>query len=559
MQVIFQWLRETFVQPSSTQTIVAICLVCAVGLLLGKIRFGKVALGVTFVFFTGILLAHLGLKAEHELLLFAQSLGLVLFVYALGLEVGPSFFPSLKNQGVGYNLYGVLLMAVTYVFILLFHYAFDVSMPNMLGIMSGAVTNTPVLAAVQSTLQTAHPEATREIADVALAGAVTYPLGIVGVILAFVVLDWFRPKDAKQERGEFREAFVAEFEVITPGLNGISVREVVKRTDRHFIISRIWREGRLIVPNSQSELQVGDHLLILSREEDVDVLTDLFGKREEAKDWNRPDINWDGIDPNLVSKRLIITNPKLNGAKLGSLKLRNRYGINITRIDRAGIELLPNPDLYLQHGDRLTVVGEAGALSQVGKLMGDSIQMLDKPKLVSFFFGLLLGCALGTIPVFIPGMSIPIRLGLAGGPIIVGILMGAFGPRFRLATYMTNSATQLIKQLGIAIFFAALGLSSGEHFVETLVEGGGFLWVGLGFFITVVPTVLVGIFALKVRGKSYDEVAGFLSGTMANPMALDFAAEQTDSRTPSVAYATVYPVAMFVRIITAQILLLFFL
>lgn len=559
MDTMKQWLLETFIEPSGTQTIVVLTLVCAVGLLLAKMRFGKVTLGVTFVFFTGILLAHLGMPTDYEILTFAQNFGLVIFVYALGLEVGPSFFPSLRNQGVIYNLYGVLLMAVTYVFIILFHYLFDVSMANLLGIMSGAVTNTPVLAAVQSTLQSAYPDATREVADVALAGAVTYPLGIVGVILAFVVLDWLHPKEQEQEQEEAREAFVTEFEVINPELSGLSVRGLVSRINLHFIISRIWRDGHLIVPTSQSQVQQGDHLLILSKQEDVDTLTQYFGKREEGKDWNRPDINWDAIDDNLVSKRLIITNPDLNGAKLGSLKLRNKYGINITRIDRAGIELLPNPELYLQHGDRLTVLGEAGALSQVSKLMGDSIQMLDKPKLVSFFFGLLLGCALGTLPVFIPGMSIPIRLGLAGGPIIIGILMGAFGPRLRLATYMTNSATQLIKQLGIAIFFAALGLSSGEHFVETLIDGGGLLWVALGFFITVVPTVLVGLFALKLRGKGYAETAGFLSGTMANPMALDFAEEQTGSRASSVAYATVYPVAMFVRIITAQILLLFYL
>lgn len=559
MDNILVWFNEIFLVPSAIQTLVVLALVSALGLLLGKIHIGKISLGVTFVFFVGIMAAHFGIVTDAALTSFAQSLGLVLFVYALGVEVGPSFFPSLRSRGILYNIYGVLLITITYILILGIHYITGISMPNMLGIMSGAVTNTPVLAAVQSTLQSTYPDATAMINSAAMATAVTYPLGIVGVILALIVLGALSPQKAMATKEEFRATYIAEYEVLTPNLCGHTVRSLVAMTSKHFIISRIWRDSNLILPTSDTQICKGDHILLLCHEEDQEELANFFGRRDDRQDWNRPDINWDAIDASLNSKRVIITNPKINGVKLGALKLRNKYSINITRVDRAGIELLPSPDLYLQTGDRLTIVGESGALSQVSKFLGNSIQMLDKPNLVSFFFGLFIGCILGAIPLYIPGMSIPVRLGLAGGPIIVGILMGAFGPRLHLATYMTNSATQLIKQLGIIVYLAGLGLSSGAGFVDTILSGSGLLWLGVGFIITVLPTLLVGFMCIKLLGNTFAETSGMLCGTMANPFALDYAVEVTKSRTSSVAYATVYPVAMFIRIISAQILLLFFL
>ncbi len=558
MNDVWLWLQEMLVEPSSTQTIIIISLVSGIGLLLGRLQVAKISLGVTFVFFVGILAAHLGVRTDAQLTAFLQSFGLVLFVYALGVEVGPSFFPSLRSRGIVYNLQGLMMIGLTYVLLLAIYYTTDISMPNLLGIMSGAVTNTPVLAAVQSTLQTTMPDAPELSAQAAMATAVTYPLGIVGVILGLAVLYRMRPSKGSGEREEFRAAYVAEFEVLSERLSGHTVREIVAMTSKHFIISRIWRSHELMLPTSSSVLHKHDHLLVLCHEEDLPELEEFFGKRDDSQDWNRPDINWDQLDARLSSQRIIITNPKLNGVKLGALKLRNRYSINITRIDRVGVELLASPDLYLQTGDRLTIVGEAGAISQVEKLLGNSIAMLEKPRLISFFIGLCLGCLLGAVPLFIPGMSIPIRLGLAGGPIIVGILMGAYGPRLRISTYMTNSATQLIKQLGIVVFLAGLGLTNGAGFVDTLLQGDGLLWVGVGFVVTVVPTLLMGFICMQFLGKGFAETAGMLCGTMANPFALDYATEITDSRTSSVAYATVYPVAMFVRIITAQILLLFF-
>lgn len=559
MNSVISWLQEMFLIPSGTQTIIILSIVSGIGLLLGRMRIASISLGVTFVFFVGILFAHFGVQTVESMTSFIQSFGLALFVYALGVEVGPSFFPSLKSKGIGYNLQGIFLLVITYIMVIAIHYSLGISMGNILGVMSGAATNTPVLAAVQSTLQSLHPTEPKLGADAAMATAVTYPFGVVGVILSLALLFRIAPTTSKTEKSEFRAAYIAEFEILTEGLCGHTVKDIVQKTKKHFIISRIWRKDELLLPSSTTQLYKHDHILVLCHQEDAEELEAFFGKRDDQQDWNRPDINWDAIDARLNSKRIIITNPKLNGVKLGTLKLRNKYSLNITRIDRAGVELLASPDLYLQTGDRLVVVGEAGAVSQVEKLMGNSIQTLDKPRLVSFFLGLALGCLLGSIPLFIPGMSIPLKLGLAGGPIVMGILMGAFGARLKVSTFMTNSATQLIKQIGLVLYLAGLGLSTGGHFADTLLNGDGLLWLGLGALITVGPILISGGINIFILKKGYGETAGMLCGSVANPFALDYAVDITESRNCSVAYATVYPVIMFLRIISAQILLILFL
>ena len=559
MNSVISWLQEMFLIPSGTQTIIILSIVSGIGLLLGRMRIASISLGVTFVFFVGILFAHFGVQTVESMTSFIQSFGLALFVYALGVEVGPSFFPSLKSKGIGYNLQGIFLLVITYIMVIAIHYSLGISMGNILGVMSGAATNTPVLAAVQSTLQSLHPTEPKLGADAAMATAVTYPFGVVGVILSLALLFRIAPTTSKTEKSEFRAAYIAEFEILTEGLCGHTVKDIVQKTKKHFIISRIWRKDELLLPSSTTQLYKHDHILVLCHQEDAEELEASFGKRDDQQDWNRPDINWDAIDARLNSKRIIITNPKLNGVKLGTLKLRNKYSLNITRIDRAGVELLASPDLYLQTGDRLVVVGEAGAVSQVEKLMGNSIQTLDKPRLVSFFLGLALGCLLGSIPLFIPGMSIPLKLGLAGGPIVMGILMGAFGARLKVSTFMTNSATQLIKQIGLVLYLAGLGLSTGGHFADTLLNGDGLLWLGLGALITVGPILISGAINIFILKKGYAETAGMLCGSVANPFALDYAVDITESRNCSVAYATVYPVIMFLRIISAQILLILFL
>ena len=558
MNSVISWLQEMFLIPSGTQTIIILSIVSGIGLLLGRMRIASISLGVTFVFFVGILFAHFGVQTVESMTSFIQSFGLALFVYALGVEVGPSFFPSLKSKGIGYNLQGIFLLVITYIMVIAIHYSLGISMGNILGVMSGAATNTPVLAAVQSTLQSLHPTEPKLGADAAMATAVTYPFGVVGVILSLALLFRIAPTTSKTEKREFRAAYIAEFEILTEGLCGHTVKDIVQKTKKHFIISRIWRKDELLLPSSTTQLYKHDHILVLCHQEDAEELEAFFGKRDDQQDWNRPDINWDAIDARLNSKRIIITNPKLNGVKLGTLKLRNKYSLNITRIDRAGVELLASPDLYLQTGDRLVVVGEAGAVSQVEKLMGNSIQTLDKPRLVSFFLGLALGCLLGSIPLFIPGMSIPLKLGLAGGPIVMGILMGAFGARLKVSTFMTNSATQLIKQIGLVLYLAGLGLSTGGHFADTLLNGDGLLWLGLGALITVGPILISGAINIFILKKGYAETAGMLCGSVANPFALDYAVDITESRNCSVAYATVYPVIMFLRIISAQILLILF-
>ena len=559
MNSVISWLQEMFLIPSGTQTIIILSIVSGIGLLLGRMRIASISLGVTFVFFVGILFAHFGVQTVESMTSFIQSFGLALFVYALGVEVGPSFFPSLKSKGIGYNLQGIFLLVITYIMVIAIHYSLGISMGNILGVMSGAATNTPVLAAVQSTLQSLHPTEPKLGADAAMATAVTYPFGVVGVILSLALLFRIAPTTSKTEKSEFRAAYIAEFEILTEGLCGHTVKDIVQKTKKHFIISRIWRKDELLLPSSTTQLYKHDHILVLCHQEDAEELEAFFGKRDDQQDWNRPDINWDAIDARLNSKRIIITNPKLNGVKLGTLKLRNKYSLNITRIDRAGVELLASPDLYLQTGDRLVVVGEAGAVSQVEKLMGNSIQTLDKPRLVSFFLGLALGCLLGSIPLFSPGMSIPLKLGLAGGPIVMGILMGAFGARLKVSTFMTNSATQLIKQIGLVLYLSGLGLSTGGHFADTLLNGDGLLWLGLGALITVGPILISGGINIFILKKGYAETAGMLCGSVANPFALDYAVDITESRNCSVAYATVYPVIMFLRIISAQILLILFL
>ncbi len=562
MEQLTHWLSEQFVLPSITQTIIVLSLVCVLGLWLGKFKFGNITLGVTFVFFVGILASHFGLRCDASMLSFAQSLGLVIFVYALGLEVGPSFFPSLKHGGVLYNVISVVMVIITLILCYLIYLVLGIPMPHILGVMSGAVTNTPVLAAIQDTMTQMGVGDAKMLADMALACAVSYPLGVVGVILALAVMGMMAKKmktqHHKSQGGEHNHTFIAEYEVTNPAMNGVDIKQLVNMANRNFVISRIWHGDETILPRYNSVISQGDRLLVIGSEDDVPLLSALFGHQVQEHDWNKPGINWDSLGGNLVSRRIIVTKSKYNGVKLGALRLRNEYGINITRIDRAGVQLLANPSLYLQLGDRITVVGENQAISKVSDLMGDQIELLDKPKLTSFFGGMLLGCLIGMIPFYIPSMSMPIKLGLAGGPIIVGILMGAFGPRLHLTTYITNSATQLVKQLGIVLYMAGLGLASGANFFETILHGSGLLWVAVGFVITMVPTLIVGFMALKMMKLDLGSVAGLICGSMANPFALEYADTLVKGDEPSVVYATVYPLGMFVRIITAQILLLFF-
>ena len=553
------WLQEAFLEPTMVQAVIIISLVSALGLYLGRIKIFGISLGITFVFFAGIFAGHLGIVVNKDMLYFAQSFGLILFVYALGLQVGPGFFSSLKKGGVAMNMMGLGVILLGLIMTVSLHWVTGVSLSNMVGLLCGAVTNTPALGAAQQALLQIDPANTKGVTDMALACAVAYPLGVVGVILAIIILRALfadkKQKDLKEQRDT--TTYVAEFHVSNPAIYEKSIKDVMKLTDKHFVISRVWRNGKVSIPTSDTLLHEHDHLLIISVKSDVENIKVLFGEQENV-DWNKADIDWNAIDSQLISRRIAVTRNRVNGVKLGSLRLRNLYGINITRVNRAGIDLLASPDLRLQIGDRLTIVGEANSVNTVGKILGDEIKRLKNPNLLAVFIGISLGMLLGALPITLPGMSTPVKLGIAGGPIIVGILMGAFGPRFHLTTYTTMSANLMLRQLGIIIYLAGLGIDSGAHFFETVFRAEGLLWVGLGFLLTIVPVLIIGFVASQFFKLDYAHNVGMLCGSMANPMALSYANTTVDGDEPSVSYATVYPLSMFIRVISAQLVLMLF-
>lgn len=553
------WLQEAFLEPTMVQAVIIISLVSALGLYLGRIKIFGISLGITFVFFAGILAGHLGIVVNKDMLYFAQSFGLILFVYALGLQVGPGFFSSLKKGGVAMNMMGLGVILLGLIMTVSLHWVTGVSLSNMVGLLCGAVTNTPALGAAQQALLQIDPANTKGVTDMALACAVAYPLGVVGVILAIIILRALfadkKQKDLKEQRDT--TTYVAEFHVSNPAIYEKSIKDVMKLTDKHFVISRVWRNGKVSIPTSDTLLHEHDHLLIISVKSDVENIKVLFGEQENV-DWNKADIDWNAIDSQLISRRIAVTRNRVNGVKLGSLRLRNLYGINITRVNRAGIDLLASPDLRLQIGDRLTIVGEANSVNTVGKILGDEIKRLNNPNLLAVFIGISLGMLLGALPITLLGMSTPVKLGIAGGPIIVGILMGAFGPRFHLTTYTTMSANLMLRQLGIIIYLAGLGIDSGVHFFETVFRAEGLLWIGLGFLLTIVPVLIVGFIASQFFKLDYAHNVGMLCGSMANPMALSYANTTVDGDEPSVSYATVYPLSMFIRVISAQLVLMLF-
>ena len=552
------WLLETLAEPSMIQAVAVISIVAAVGVYLGRLKIFGISLGITFVFFAGIMAGHLGITVNKDMLNFAQNFGLIVFVYTLGLQVGPGFFSSLKKGGVEMNTMGLGVIALGLILTLVFHWITGISVPVMVGLLSGAVTNTPALGAAQQALLQMDPENTRNVTDMALACAVAYPLGVVGVILAIIILrSLFAKKTQDTHKEQDTTTNVAEFQVLNPSIYNKSIQQVMKLTEKHFVISRLWRNGKVTIPTSETILKEKDHLLIISVKADVESIKVLFGE-QETTDWNKEDIDWNAIDSQLISRRIVVTRNRVNGVKLGSLRLRNLYGINITRVNRAGIDLVASRDLRLQIGDKLTIVGEANSVNNVGKILGDELKRLDNPNLLAIFVGLTLGVLIGAIPIAIPGMSTPIKLGIAGGPIIVGILMGAFGPRFHLTTYTTQSANLMMRQFGIVIYLAGLGIDSGSHFFETVFRAEGLLWIGLGFLLTIVPVLIVGFIASQFFKLDYAHNIGMLCGSMANPMALSYANTTVEGDEPSVSYATVYPLSMFIRVISAQLLIMLF-
>lgn len=550
------WINGLFSIPSALQGVVVISLICAVGLGLGKIKFGSISLGVAFVFFVGIAAGSLGLKVDDQMLNYCETFGLVIFVYTLGLHVGPNFFGSFRHEGTSFNIWSLAVIILGTAMAIALTYIMKVPMSDMIGILCGATTNTPALGAGQQALQHVGVSGARA----ALATAVTYPLGVVGVIFAMIFIRKFfvKPSDLEVKSSSSDDhTFIGQFVVVNPAINGKYIADIAQGTHRKFIISRIWRGDEVIVPKGTTELKTNDNLLVATKKEEVPAMELLFGKRVE-RDLNKEQVDWNHLDSKVESRVIVLSKSVLNGKRLGQLHLRDAYNVNVSRVLRSDIKLLATEDLVLRYGDRLTLVGQPEAIDHAEKFLGNSVKTLNEPNLAIIFLGMLLGLALGTIPFTLPGMDSPIHLGIAGGPIIMGILIGAFGPRFHFIAYATRSASLMLRKLGLALYLACLGLDAGKDFLATVVRPEGLLWIGLGFVLTVLPVIIVGVVALRMKKFDFGTICGILCGSMANPMALGYANDTVNGETSNISYATVYPLGMFIRVIIAQVLVMFF-
>ena len=554
---MLDWIQSFFVEHSAVQAVTILMAIIALGLSLGRIKVGGVSLGVTFVFFVGIIAGHFSLRIDPQMLRFAEDFGLIIFVYALGLQVGPGFFNSFRSGGLRLNMLSVAVILLGTVMAVSMSLIPGVSLPEMVGILCGATTNTPALGAAQQTLSQMGLDASVP----ALGCAVTYPLGVVGVILAMIFLRKVivRPFDIeKADREGGDSTFIATYVLVNPATVGKTVSQVASMTKDHFVISRIWRDGELLMPGAYTILCEGDRLLVTCSHSDADDMVLIFGKREDM-DWNRSSIDWNALDKDIVSQRILVTRPSVNGHTIASMNFRSRFGVNVTRILRSGIMILAMPETIIRTGDKLVVVGPSEGIEKVSRALGNAVKELREPNLVSISIGIIIGLVIGAIPFFIPGMSAPLKVGLAGGQIIAGILVGAFGPRIHMVAYTTESANLMLRRLGLSLYLACLGLESGARFFETVFRPEGALWIGLGFLITVIPVLIVGAFSVKAMKVGFGTVCGMLCGSMANPMALTYATDNIPGNSSALSYTQVYPLGMFLRVIIAQTVLALFL
>ena len=550
-----EWIESLFTIHSAVQTIVVLSLIVSIGLALGKMHIKGISLGVAFVFFIGIVAGSLHFSADPQMLNFAETLGLSLFVYALGLHVGPNFIGMMRQEGVSLNIWSMGIIVLGTVMALSLCLVLPICVPDMMGILCGATTNTPALGAAQQALANAHMPSS----GAALGCAVTYPLGVVGVIFAMILLRKFlvTPDDLLPHHNDDEDqTFIGQFVVVNPAISCKTIAEISQMTHRHFIISRIWRCGKVIVPLATTQLQMDDNVLVVTNRDEVSAMTILFGERVE-KDWNREQIDWNSIDSSVESRVIVMTRSKLNGKTLGSLHMRQTYGVNVSRVMRGDIKLLATDSLHLQYGDRVTVVGTHEDVDHAEAFLGNAVQVLNEPNLGAIFFGLLLGLAVGMIPISIPGMSTPVKLGIAGGPIIMGIIIGALGSRVHVISYTTRSASLMLRKLGLSLYLACLGLAAGKDFLATIIRPEGLIWVGIGLVLTILPLLIIGAIALKTKTFDFGTICGLLCGAMANPMALSYANETIKGDRAAVAYTSVYPLGMFIRVIIAQVIIMF--
>ena len=551
------WINSLlFSTDSVAHSILIVAIVIALGILLGKIKILGISLGVTWILFVGILLSHFGFIINPSVRSFISDFGLILFVFSLGLQVGPGFFASFKKGGMRMNMLAALIVVLGVAVTFAIHFITGEEMPIMVGVMSGAVTNTPGLGAAQQTV--ADLNLSTDPTTLATGYAVAYPLGVVGVILTLLGVRAVFRINVDKEKADVEKREVSKdsacniaVEVRNESIFGRTIYEVDHLLNKHFVVSRQYHaDGRMEIPTSHSVVNSGDKLLIITSQANADVISAFIGKKIDMDEET-----WEKLDTNLVSRRLVVTNSNINGKSLGELNIRAQYGLNITRVNRAGIDLTPTPGLHLQLGDRIMVVGNQEAILKVAKIVGDQVKKLREPKLIPIFIGIFFGIIVGSIPIAIPGLSAPLKLGLAGGSLVVAILIARFGPNMGMVTYTTASSNMMLREVGISLFLAAVGLGAGENFVEALT-GGGYIWILYGFLITVIPLIIVTILARAVFKMDYFSIAGMVCGSHTNPPALAFMNNTFDASRIAVAYATVYPLAMFLRVIVAQLMVL---
>ena len=551
------WLSNLFFGTGIAHSIFVLALAIAIGIFLGaKLKFKGITLGITWILFCAIACSHFGMRLDPLVESFAKDLGLILFVYSIGLQVGPGFFSSFGKGGLQLNMLaaGIVLLGCVTAYVI--HLISGTDIATMAGVLFGAVTNTPGLGAAQQTFQDltgiANP-------DIASGYAMAYPLGVVGILFSLLVLRWiFRvqldkeEEQVKAEKGEEQQVASFDMKLTNPQIEGIRVRDLKLLTHVNLVVSRLLDVNNIeSMPDADTILHVGDRVRFVGDAKNERTIM-LLGEKTE--------VAWDEKEKNmhLISRHIVVTKSKMNGRRIGDLKVRAAYQITITRIRRAGIELLATPDLILQFGDRLTVVGEQEAVDKVAQVFGNSTKKLDAPNLASLFFGIILGVALGSIPFALPGLSQPFKLGIAGGTLIIAILMGAFGTKWHLVTYTTSSANLMIREIGISLFLAAVGFGAGGSFVETLLDGG-YVWIGYGVIITLLPLLLIGFIARQWLKLDYFTLMGLIAGSTTDPPALAYATSQSSSNDrAAVAYSTVYPLTMFLRVLTGQLMILLF-
>lgn len=537
-------------------SVLILSLVIAFGIMLGKIKVAGISLGVTWILFVGIVFGHFDLNLDEHLLHFLKEFGLILFVYSIGLQVGPGFFSAFKKGGFTLNVLAVLVVFISVLITVALHFITGIPITTMVGILSGAVTNTPGLGAAQQANSDLNGI---DAPEIALGYAVAYPLGVIGCILALLALKYLLHINARKEEAEAEQGLghlqeltvrPVSVEIRNEAVDGKTIKEIKPLLNRAFVISRIRHrdsENEVELVNADTVLHLQDQILFISNPKDMEAIIAFFG-RQISVEWEQ--------DKKLISRRILITKPELNGKSLVQLKIRNNFGASITRINRSGVDLVATPHLQLQMGDRVTIVGSELAVSHTEKVLGNSLKRLNHPNLIPIFLGIALGCILGSLPFMFPGIPQPVKLGLAGGPLIVSILISRFGPQYKLITYTTMSANLMIREIGISLFLACVGLGAGKGFVDTIIHEGGYVWIAYGAIITIVPLLVGGLIGRYAWKLNYYTLIGVLSGTNTNPPALAYSSELTSCDAPAVGYATVYPLAMFLRVLTAQLLIL---